>query len=167
MCHVRMSDRRRGSASVTSHIAHRTSHIPAFTLLEVLVSAAILTAVTAAIVMPFSMAAEQQQLDASRTVAAELATQMLERLATLTHTERLTYNGRNESGLAITGIDNQPLNDATLVGFTVSISSVEIALPLGTETADDAPKYCRATVTVTHAAPGMAPVTLGRLFYAN
>ncbi|MFA7237035.1 MAG: hypothetical protein WC058_09240 [Phycisphaeraceae bacterium] len=165
MCHVRQSDRRHGSASVTSHIAHRTSHISGFTLLEVLVSAVILTATTAAIVMPFSLAAEQQQLDARRTVAAELATQMLERLATLTHTERLTYNGRNESGLAITGIDGQPLNDETLVGFTLGVGSVEIALPLGTETADDAPKYCRATATVTFA--GMAPVTLGRLFYAE
>lgn len=164
-CNARQSGRHCGSVSVAGRIAHRTLHIAGFTLIEVLVSGTILTAVTAAIVMPFSQAAKQQQIDARRTVAAELATQMLERMTTLTHVQRLAYNGRIESGLSITGSSDQPLNDATLAGFTLSVAAVEISLPLGGETAGKAPVFCRATVSVTR--DGISPVTLGRLFVAQ
>ena len=54
-----------------------------FTLTECMIAAAVLMAAVAGLVMPFSVAAKAQRLDALQTSAATLAGQMMERLQTM------------------------------------------------------------------------------------
>lgn len=133
-----------------------------FTLIEVLIASTILTAAVAGLVMPFSIAAEHQQVDAVRTTAATLMTQMTERLNVKAYDDILAMDGYSESGAEITDLSGVRLNDSSLAGFTIRISASEVRVPVGDETPDEAMRFCLATVTVSHAQ--INDVSVNRLF---
>lgn len=130
------------------------------TLIECMVAVTVLTATVAGLVMPFSLAAKAQRLDAMQTTATTLANQQMERLVLLSKEDVLALNGTTEVGGDITGIDGQPINHNSLSEFTRSIAASEVTI---TESGvDGEASFVRATVTV--ARTGMPDVTLTRLF---
>lgn len=132
----------------------------AVTLVECMVAVTVLTATVAGLVMPFSLAAKAQRLDAMQTTATTLANQQMERLVLLTKEEVLALDGTNESGGAITGIDGNPINHDSLSEFTRTIAATEMTI---TEPGvDGEASFVRATVTISRT--GMPDITLTRLF---
>ncbi len=129
-----------------------------FTLIEVLIASTILAITVGALVYPFSLAHEQQRLDASRTTAAALAAQMIERMVDLPYDQVLAMNGRVEVGDQITGGDDSPIGDPSLTGYTLSVAAGEVTVGSG----DEAATFCSATVVVSH--PQIRAVTYSRLF---
>jgi len=133
-----------------------------FTLPEVLIASTILAAVVGALVVPFSLAHKHQQRDARQTTAAALAEQMIERMVNLSYNEVLAMDGRVETGSDITDAQGQPIGDASLDDYELSIDAGEVTIPLAGEDVEDAATFCVATVVVTH--EGIRPVTFSRMF---
>lgn len=130
------------------------------TLIECMVAVTVLTATVAGLVMPFSLAAKAQRLDAMQTTATTLANQQMERLVLLTKEDVLALDGTTEVGGDITGINGEPINHNSLSEFTRSVAASEVTI---TESGvDGEASFVRATVTV--ARTGMPDVTLTRLF---
>ena len=127
-----------------------------------LIASTILTAAVAGLVMPFSIAAEHQQIDAARTTSAALMTQMMERLNVKAYDDILAMDGYSEAGTNITDLSGVRLNDDSLVGYTISVTALEVRIPVGDETPDEATVFCLATVTVSHAR--INDVSVSRLF---
>lgn len=141
---------------------NRNARQTGFSLIEVLIASTILAGVTAGLVMPFSLAAEHQQLDARRTTAATLLSQMMERLTVKSYDGILAMDGYRESGGQITGPAGEPLNDPSLSGFTITVTAAEQPIPVGGQTEQEASVFCLATVSVSH--PTINTVSVSRLF---
>lgn len=131
-------------------------------MIEVLIASSILAAVVVGLTMPFAVAAEHQQLDATRTTAATLLTQMMERMMVKPYDDVVAMDGYSESGRNITDLAGQPLNDATLTGYTITVATREQRIAVGDQTNDEASVFCIATVSVSHS--DMNIITASRLF---
>lgn len=134
---------------------------PGFTLIESLIASVVLAVAVVALVTPLSIAAEKQRDAAQQTTAAALASQMMERLLTLDAQTVLASDGLELKGRQITDYQGQPIDDASLDGFTLTVAADEVAIPVGNESFAEATKFVTARVTVTH--ENTLPVELTRL----
>ena len=157
-----------------------------FTLLEVLVAAAMLTLVVSAAVVPFAAGANCQQMAARQAVALELARDLMEEIlsrpfddpegavtpgpdAGESFTDRASldnaddYHGFTESAGAIRPNQQTAAADplAAELGRSVQVEYVRLA---GQDSSQPM-NVCRATVHVTHKGGDLA--TLTRLVYGN
>ena len=133
-----------------------------FTLMEVLIASAVLAFAVATMVTPLAMAAKQQRFENKQTIAITIGTQAIEKCMAMTSAEVLAMNGTVESGTQITDVTGATLDEASLEGYTLSISASEVPLPAGSESVGDAPNFVLATVSVTHA--DVPDIELSRLF---
>jgi prepilin-type N-terminal cleavage/methylation domain-containing protein len=144
-------------------LANRTPPCrPGFTLTETLIASAILAVVALALTAPFALAARHQRADSIRTTCAALASARIERMMTMTCAQVLAADGTVESGIDITGFDGQPLDDPTLEDYSIVIQVSQVAIPVGSETPQEAAKFALATVTASH--PEAPPLKLSRMF---
>lgn len=132
-----------------------------FTLVETLIAATVLAIAVVALVTPLSLSAEKQREAALQTTAAALASQMMELMLTLDAEAVLAADGLEQTGGDITDSQGRPLNDPSLAGFTIAVEADSVAIPIGSETFEEAADFVSLRVTVTH--PDVLPVTLTRL----
>lgn len=131
-----------------------------FSLMECMVAITVLSVAAAALLMPFTAAANAARIDSKRTTAATLATQMLERLTDMSYGEILAMDGTVEAGESISSITGQPLNAASLAGFTRRVDAAEVTVTASGANGDAT--FVRVVVTVT--CDGVEPIEMRRLF---
>lgn len=150
-----------------------------FTLLEALLAAVVLAMVVGAIVMPFTVGAQNTAADSRQTLAVNLAQDMIEEILTKSfHDPDGTevgeagrgnwddmddYDGYSEAAGAIASFDGVVVSDPAAVGLTRSVS-VEGVYVSG-QGAPDPVTFMRITVEVCYHDQGQ--VELSRLVYAN
>jgi MSHA pilin protein MshD len=162
---------------------NRRKHGPAFTLIEALLAAVILAMAVSAIAMPFTAGAQNEQVDARRTLAVSLAQEMMEEILTKPfddpagvmtpgpepgETSRNTfdniddYHGYTEPPGCITNLDGQFINTPASVGLSRYVTATYVYVS-GQDTGQP-PSFIRVSVVVKHR--GLPLVTLSRLVYS-
>jgi len=149
-----------------------------FTLLEALLAAVILAMAITAITMPFTAAAQNEQIDARQTLAVNLAEEMMEEILSqpvddpdgqsapgpekdeksLSQFDNIDdYDGLVETGGFGDAVEDQA--ESAGLSRVVTVSYVRVA---GQDT-DDEPAFIRVSVEVSHNGSGI--VRLTRLVY--
>lgn len=154
-----------------------------FTLLEALLAAIVLALAVTAITVPFTAAAQHDQMDATRTMAVNLAQEMMEEIlgksfnaagdpntpgpeageTRSTFDQFDDYHGYSEAQGQIADRSGAVIGDAAANSLSRTVSA-QYTYVDGQDTGASA-TFIRITVTVLH--KGSAMVTLSRLVYGG
>ena len=155
---------------------------PAFTLLEALLAAAVLAMAITAILMPFTAGTQQEQVDARRTLAVNLAEEMMEEIlakpfrdpdgatspgpepgeTSRSEFDNLDdYDGYTEPEGGVTSFDGGIVSDPAAVGLSRYVSAGYVYVS-GQDTAEE-PTFVRVCLVIKFR--GSPVVTLTRLVY--
>ncbi len=137
------------------------SRFMGFTLIESLMACAVLGIAVAGLVGPFSIAASHQARDRELTTASMLANQLMERVSRMSYQTVLSMEAYVEAGVNMTGLDGQPMNDATLADYIRGVRVDKVLLGLEGQPAGESAVFARVMVWV--ARRGMPTVTQTKL----
>lgn len=161
----------------------RRKHDRGFTLIEALLAAAILAMAVTGILMPFTAGAQNEQTDASRTLALSLAQEMMEEILArpfcdpdgdtspgpdANETSRASfdciddYDGFNEPAGQIAAPDGEIIDGSAATGLSRHVKAAYVHVN-GQDTSE-APTFIRVTVEVRYR--GSPVIVLTRLVYA-
>jgi len=157
-------------------------HGSGFTLFEALLAAVILAMAIAAIIVPFTAGAQNEQADARRTLATSLAQEMMEEVLSRPfedpqgssepgpEPEEVSrdqfdniddYDGYFEAVGEVVNMDGQVVDDPAAVGLSRQVSATYVYVS-GQDTSEP-PTFIRVKVEVHYR--GQAVVTLTRLVF--
>lgn len=132
-----------------------------FTMIESLMACAVLGIAVAGLVAPFSIASSHQARDRELTTASMLANQLMERVGRMPYETVLTMEGYVEQGVNMTGLDGQPMGDATLADYMRGVRVDKVLLGLEGQPLEESAIFARVMVWV--ARRGMPTVTQTKL----